>query len=270
MIVVEGVKMKGKHSSRNACANTPSARCRAIGRALLAIALLVGGSAAVNAADLILGNGDSFDLGAGTLELECGSLTLQRGAAFKAGNGFIHLSGDWNNLGSFDRGGSSVVFNDGCGQEATSRVSGETHFHNLAARTTFAHELQLESGRTQTVANALVLVGSENGLLKIRSSMPGSPAYLVLEQAGNQTISHVNVKDNHAPYPGQPLALGTPGFLNSVDGGNNLRWFLTDLEPIPTLSGLGMGILLLLVLLIYLRRASCSTRSRPQYSEKDL
>lgn len=221
---------------------------------LLAVTLLVAGPVTVSAADFQVDSGDTFDLGGGTLDLECGNFTLQNGSVFNAGSGNIHLSGNWNNQGYFDAGGGGVNFNDACGAGSVSGISGATYFNNLAASTVAAHELQLESGLTQSIANALVLTGAEAQLLKISSTIPGNAAYFHLEKEGSQTISYVDVQDNHATPTGQWLARNTPEFFNSVDSGGNRFWFLISLEPIPTLSGMGLVILLLLLAAVYLRR----------------
>jgi hypothetical protein len=249
--------MKADHFSGS---TNPGARrhlYRSIHKILLTVVLLVLGTGTVTAADFQLDSGDSFGLGAGTLDLGCGNFTLHSGAVFNAGSGNIQLSGNWSNQGSFSRGSSSVVFDDSCGAASTSHVTGVTHFHDLAATTTTAHELRLESGQTHTIASALELTGTQNELLKISSSAPGTPAYFVLEEGGSQTISYVDVQDNYASPPGQWLAPDTPEHFNSVDSGGNLRWFLTGMEPIepiPTLSGLGLVLLLLLLSAVYLQR----------------
>ncbi len=219
-------------------------------RFLIAVVLSIWGLGTAFSADFQVDSGDTCNLGGGTLNLECGNLTLQSGATLNAGSGDILLSGNWDNQGTFNRGSSSVVFNDSCGAATTSSVTGETYFHNLTANTAAAHELQLASGQTQSMANALVLTGAQNQLLKIRSSAPGAPAYFMLAQGGSQTIDYVDVQDNHAPYSGQWLAPNAPEYFNSVNSGGNFRWFRIGLahQSIPTLPGLGLVLLAMLML----------------------
>lgn len=248
--------MKAVHFFRSSRKGMCRNRYHNLRKILLTVSLLVVGPGIVTAADFQVDSGDTFNLGAGTLNLECGNFTLQNGAVFNADNGNIYLSGNWSNQGTFNSGSGSVTFNDGCGVSAVSKVSGETVFNNLTASTVEAHELQLESGLIQTITNALVLMGAEGQLLKISSSFPGNVAYFMLEKAGSQNISYVDVQDNHGKPTGQWLARNTPEFFNSVDSGGNRFWFLIGLEPIPTLSGMGLVILLLLMAAVYLRRTN--------------
>lgn len=253
--------MEAGYRSGNAHPFMQRAFCRILLKVFLTTALLVLGSGIASAADFQLGSGDSFNLGAGTLDLQCGNFALQSGAVFNAAGGQIRLSGDWDNQGVFNRGSSGVSFNDACGAGTVSVVSGETHFHDLNVTTSMAHELRLTSWLTQTIAGSLVLAGADGQLLRIRSSIPSSPAFFLLETAGSQLISWVDVQDNVASDTGQWLALGKPEHFNSVDSGRNSRWFLIGLEPIPALSKWGLVLLVLLFAAGYLRRTGRMLRS---------
>ncbi len=255
--------MKAGYCSSKTHPIKQSILCSVLQKTLLTVVLLVAGPSVATAADFQLDNGDSFNLGAGTLNLQCGNFNLQSGAAFNAAAGNIQLSGDWNNQGDFSRGTSTVVFNDDCGAASTSQITGSTHFYNLTAMTTAAHELRLESDQAQKIANALALTGAESGLLKIRSFVAGSTAYLILEEGGSQAISYVDVQDNHAITPGQWLARNTPAYFNSVDSGGNNRWFLPGMNPkaVPTLPALGLVMLLLLLPAVYFQQMDRLRRS---------
>ena len=87
----------------------------------------------------------------------------------------------------------------------------------------------LEAAATQTVLDALKLLGSAGNLLILRSSTPGQQAFLKLQPGGSQTIDYVDVADNGAT--GQTLAAGG----NSTDSGNTTNWsFGTSNTDTPT------------------------------------
>jgi len=87
------------------------------------------------------------------------------------------------------------------------------------------------------------LQGAPGNLLKVRSTVPGTPAKLNL--LGTQNIRYVDVADNHGT--GLTLAPGLPSASNSVNSGNVFNWF--DVLPIiPALSVAGLIVLSLLVI----------------------
>jgi len=224
---------------------------------LLTAGLLYVASGFAVAADFSLTSGNSFDLGGGTLDLDCANFTVHNTATFNAGSGHVLLSGNWSNQGVFNPGTSMVTFDDDCGPASTSVITGATNFHNFIANTTSGHGLTFGSGETQSVMNDLVLTGAAGQLLRIRSTTEGTQAFLELDGAGSQTISYVDVKDNNAPVPGQWLAPGPPFQFDSVDSGNNYRWFLNlpvqggpgAGREIPILSAPGLALLIVLIAL---------------------
>ena len=138
-------------------------------------------------------------------------------------------------------------------------IAGNTTFHNLTITTTSGRQINFTTGSTQGVNAGLTLNGVAGNRLNIRSTTAGSPGFLVLDDKGTQNIDHVDVRDNHAPLPGQYLAPGLPSQFNSVDGGGNFRWFLYPAPPvnsadIPTLSPLGMAALIALMMVTLWRR----------------
>jgi len=220
-------------------------------QSLLVIAVSAAGSTVIFAADFQINNGDTFNLGAATLNIGCGNFVIQNSGTFTADSGGILLSGDWSNQGDFNSGSSSVVFNDDCGANSISTITGETEFHNLSAATTLAHELHFEVDQHQSVANSLVLTGAAGQLLKVRSTVPGSPAFLDLDEGGSQTIAYVDVQDNHASSQSQHLAPGTPSSFDSMDSGGNWRWFRSGIAvSVPTLAASGLALLVLLLALM--------------------
>jgi len=216
------------------------------------LALLPGAALAAN---LTLTGGTTQTVPAGGLDLDCGNVLIQSGATLNGGTGTLALGGDWNNQGTFNRGTGTVAITDqDCAPGAVSTLSGTTYFHNLTGGTANGHALVFESGQQQSVANNLELRGASGNRLVIRSTTPGIEAFLHLDESGTQSIDWVDVQDNHAPITGQHLALGLPSAFNSVDGGNNFRWFLNipaggAVQGIPTLSQLGLLVLVMVLAL---------------------
>lgn len=214
-----------------------------------------GGQMALGDGVLDLGCGDLEVLGSGQLDLDNArvgnTLDVANAGTLNGDQGTLTLTGNWSNTGTFNPGTGTVEITDGCASSG-STLAGETTFYNLSATSSSGKPLVFTAGQTQQVQNALTLQGMVDNLLPIRSSSPGSPAYLQLDEAGSQSIAYVDVQDNHAPEPGQFLAPGAPAQFNSVDSGGNLRWFLNALipslpvepKPIPTTSGFGLLLLL--------------------------
>lgn len=207
----------------------------------------------VLAAGATIGPGSTISLGSGTMDLDCGdlvisgTLNLNTGAYTNVGNvvinsggvlngdsGSISLSGDWtNNGGTTNPGSSQVTFNTDCGND-TINVAGNSSFFNLTVQTTTGRQITFEAGSTTTVQGHLVMngTGDENNpanLLKIRSSSPGNPAFLVVD--GTYAITQVDVQDNHAILPGEWVDFGHPEDFDSIDGPGNFRWFRSGADP---------------------------------------
>lgn len=211
-----------------------------------------------------IGSGARLDLGSGRIDLGCTPFLVPAGGAANLGTGqlsagtdvgiaglvaagaaSVQVSGDWTNAGTFQAGTSVVALTDGCGR-GSSTVSGHTTFAGFTGGSTSGRALVLAAGSTQRVTGSLTLAGTTASRLVLRSSTPGSPAYLDLANAGTQSIAWVDVRDNHALDPGQWIAAGPPPAFGSVDRGGNRRWFLgngADAVDVPALSGPGMGVL---------------------------
>ena len=214
-------------------------------------ALLLAGSSP--AAELSVGVGSSLDLGTGSLDLGCADLgvagTLSAGTVgFVAARdvtidptGTLHgnsatleVAGDFDNAGTFDAGTSTVRLVDGCGL-LSAVVAGNSVFANVELATTNAKEVSFTAGSTQTVTGSLSLSGLIGALLKIRSTLGGSAAFL--DAQGTSSASYVDVEDNDATA-GNPIALGP----DSIKGANTPGWVLSTLVPsISLLGGLGLA-----------------------------
>lgn len=210
-------------------------------------------SPTVFATGMTIGAGGSSSMGAGTINLDCGDLVVEgtlnmddgtlnnvrnviigNGGVLNGHAGSINLSGDWtNNGGSTNPGSSQVTFNTNCSSD-TINISGNSRFWNFSLQTTSGRQVTFAAGSTTTVDGHLIMngAGDENNpanLLKIRSSSPGTPAYLLVN--GPYDISSVDVRDNHATQPGEWVNWGQPEEFDSIDGGGNFRWFRSGAMP---------------------------------------
>lgn len=245
-----------------------------------AIAVLTLLPAHLLAGGLTLDQGSSISLGSGHLQLGCndmsvhGALNLDTGVIDNIGNvvistdgvlngnrGKIEFGKDWSNEGSFTATESSVSLVDECSSGA-STIGNDNTFYNLSVVTSAGKNVFLDADKSQNVINDLVLTGTDGNLLVLRSTLSGVYAIFVLSELGGQLIDYVDVQDNWAMMPGQHLARGWPHEFNSLDSGNNMRWFFNFgfLEPVPSLSYPGSLLLIVFMLmgavLVYGRKFS--------------
>ena len=217
-------------------------------RSTLAAALVVLPSLA--AADLTVGAGATVNVGTGTLDLGCRSLsaagtfvagsgtldqaldvTIPVGGTLNGETGTLNIGGNWDNSGTFNAGSGTVNFVDDCSQTLAT-ISGDSTFSTLNLNTTLGKTYELESGTTQMVSESLSLIGdSTSNRLVIRATTNGSEASFNV--IGSQSTSFVDVQDNHAT--GNTLKAG-PGSVN--DGGNTDGWLFGAVVPALPLVGL--------------------------------
>jgi len=185
-----------------------------------------------------VGAGSTVDLGSNTLDLGCGTLivagtfdtgsgtveavevSIGSGGTLLGGTGTLDITGNWDNGngGSFTSGSSTVNLIEGCAV-TTAVVSGSTGFSNLHATTTAAKTIEFEASSTQTIAGALTLAGAAGNLLSLRSTSPGSEAFLNL--LGSAASDYVDVVDVHAAPT--PIALGPHSVAGSNTTGFGVR-----------------------------------------------
>ena len=222
-------------------------------RMKVALALLVLLPLSALAGNLTVGSGSSLDLGTGSLALGCADLdvlgTMSAGTVgFTEGrdvsitptgvmNGnaaTLQLSGDWDNLGSFVAGTSSVQITDGCGL-LSGVVNGDTSFNNLMLSSTSGKQVTFTAGSTQVVAGSFVVAGALGNQLKIRSNVPGTKAFVNVQ--GSSNASCVDVADNSAL-----LGINIPMDSCSIKGPNSPGWLLSPMIPLlPPLAALLLG-----------------------------
>jgi hypothetical protein len=214
---------------------------------LAALLLLPAGALAGN---LTVGSGSSLDLGTGSLALGCADLdvlgtlsagtlgftqgrdvTITPGGVMNGNSATLRLSGDWDNTGSFVAGTSSVQISDGCGL-LSSTVVGDTTFNNLELSSSSGKQVNISAGSTQSVAGSFLAAGASGNLLKIRSTVGGTQAFLNVQGSGSAT--DVDVADNSA-LPGNNI----PMSAGSIKGPNTPGWLLSPAIPLLTpLAGL--------------------------------
>jgi hypothetical protein len=216
-----------------------------------ALALALGASPA-RPAGLSVEGGATVSLGTGTLDLGCTDLAvagtfaggsglvaeardvaIQPGGTLDGGSATFRVAGDWTNSGSFVPGTSGVEFADGCGRTSAT-ISGNTGFFDFDMTTSEGKTYAFQAGSTQKVDGALTLEGAPGKRLQIRSTLDGTEA--VLETHGSQSVSLVDVKDNHAV--GNDILYGP----DSSSLGNTDGWVFLGI-PVPALSTLAMVLL---------------------------
>ena len=211
-------------------------------------------------AEVLVGLDASLSLGAGTLSLGCeslevsgsllggsgnvqsvGDLALEASGVVAGDSASFEIRGDWSNLGTFDPGSSDVRFTDGCGRSSSS-IHDATSFAALTVDSATGKTYSFAAGETQTVLGSLAIHGDESAPVRIESTSEGLRA--LIDLAGEQEISFVHVQDHEAI--GERIAPGRPAEFQSVDAGNNVRWFHHPLE-IPTTSVLGRWLLVAVI-----------------------
>ena len=228
--------------------------------AVLAVLLL---AAPALAGNLTVGSGASLDLSTGSLALGCADLdvlgtmnagtvgftqgrdvTITPSGVMNGNSGTLQLSGDWDNTGSFVPGTSSVQITDGCGL-LSGVVNGNSSFHNLELSSTSGKQVSFTAGSTQTIGAAFTVSGATGNLLKIRSTIGGTKAFVNVQ--GSASAAHVDVADNSA-IPG----INIPMSGDSVKGPNSPGWLLSPM--VPLLPPLAAALLLAALLLVAHRR----------------
>jgi hypothetical protein len=168
---------------------------------------------------LNLGQGDlaiagSFDAGSGGGALGLRNVSIEPGGFVSGGSTTIELCGAWTNGGTFFNGLGTVSFVDGCGSDTL--ISGNSSFLTLQITTGSGRTHRFAAGSTTTVTGLLGISGEAGLPLLIRSTVPGSEAFLNL--AGGQTVAFFDVQDNHTT--------GIAVILDAVSttSGNTVGW----------------------------------------------
>jgi hypothetical protein len=252
--MVEGnaIQRKGIHVLDN--------RCRwllallflsAAGPLCAAISVGSGGSISIGQGAIDLAGGDLqvngvFDVAAGRVD-DAGSVVIN--GEFSGGSGELTALGDWINNGTFDSGSGLVSLVDDSG--ATTRMIGDSVFHDLSLTSTAGGTFELESGTVQRIGHSLTILGADGAPVQIAASSPPQIAQMLLEPGGIQNIANVGVSNVHAT--GEPLA---PDQTNQGGTGNDRGWFGNGLQlvPVPTLSLPALASLILLLFAVALLR----------------
>ncbi len=227
---------------------------------LAALALVA--SAPALAGTFTVGSGSNLDFGTGSTALGCADLdvlgTLSAGTVgftegrdvsigpsgvMNGNSATLVLSGDWDNTGSFVAGTSTVRIVDGC-RLLSGVVNGNSSFNNFELATSSGKQVSFTAGSTQTVTGAFNVSGTLGNLLRIRSTLGGTAAFMNVQ--GTSSTDCVDVQDNKA-LPGNDIPLSS----NSIKGSNSWGWVISPAIPLlPPLAGL----LLLGALFVLARR----------------
>lgn len=131
-------------------------------------------------------------------------------------NNSITVSGDWNNLGTFNHGTQSVTFDDA---SRTSNISGSNTFNSLIC-TTNSKSLVFEAGETQTITNLTLTSTNNAAAIALSSSIPGTQ-WNINHGPGTLTTQRLLVSDSNASGSSGNLNVNTVGAGASYDGGGN-------------------------------------------------
>lgn len=227
--------------------------------AAIAVSAALALSAPAWAGTFTVGANSSVDLGTGSLALGCADLdvlgsftggtvgftqgrdvTITPSGVMNGNSATLELSGDWDNTGSFLAGTSTVRIVDGCGL-LSGVINGNSSFNNLTLSTTTGKQVSFTANTTQTILGLFDVSGALSNLLKIRSTINGTKAFVNVQ--GSSATNFVDVQDNSA-VPGNYIALsGT-----SIKGGNTPNWLTSVAIPLlpPLASLLVLGSLLAL------------------------
>lgn len=149
------------------------------------------------------------------------NLNIISGTLSSAGNN-ISVAGSWSNNGTFNANNDLVSLNGN-----NQSIAGNTIFYNLSKATSNGGVLTFQAGTTQTITNNLSLAGTTGNLLALESSSSG--VQWSLDPTGSFSLDYLSVTD------GNNLNTTLLNPSNSLDGGDNLNWFLpykpADLGP---------------------------------------
>src|SRR5258706_5076644 len=130
----------------------------------------------------------------GPMVLSTNDDVLLSNGSFDAGSALLQVGGNWTQAaGTFIPGTSTVTFQGP--SSSVSTLTGSTTFYSLQC-VTAGKTLYFAAGSTQTVAGSLILTGSAANPIQVRSSVPGTYAFLA--NSGTNTVTNVDVQDNNA------------------------------------------------------------------------
>ncbi|MCX6808566.1 MAG: hypothetical protein NTW50_02775 [Candidatus Berkelbacteria bacterium] len=134
-----------------------------------------------------------------------------------AGKNFS-VNGNWTyNGGVFNHNSGTVNLNGGGG--STQTVTGDTTFYNLTSMATAARNINFAANSTQTISGRWSVIGSPSQRITLGLKSGDSGVWKVSPTLWSGTMNWVSVSNS----TNQASANIDP--INSVDGGNNVKWF---------------------------------------------
>jgi hypothetical protein len=189
----------------------------------LALALAVSGA---SLAQVNVPTGGVVNVPAGSMNLACAGLNVQgtynvgtgqvqntgdvgiaATGTVNGGQGTLRVTGNWNNLGNFVAGTSTVLFTDGCAV-GPQTLSGNSVFYNLTLSSTNGQTFVLPAGSNITVLGVLTLQGASGNPIQLTSSS-GQTALITFGPAAQLVNTNANVNGN-VQFGNQAQALAIP------------------------------------------------------------
>jgi hypothetical protein len=162
--------------------------------------LIIPENASQNLADGSMNLGCSALDVAGTLNMDTGTISeisevnIAPTGIINGDQGTLNVSGDWNNLGTFNAGTGTVVFTDGCAL-GNIELTGTTVFNNLTLTSTTGRTFIIPAGENITVNGVLTLLGTDDEPITLISSS-GETAVIALGPSAQVIQNFANVDAN--------------------------------------------------------------------------
>jgi cysteine-rich repeat protein len=173
----------------------------------------------LSGSEIVVLNAGEKATGSGTYYMKStininGDLGIYAGTLdFGTGNS-LNVTGDFSIYGEL-RTNSGTVILDG----TTQTIRGSTAFNQISKTVTTSTTLTFETNTEQTVSGAITLQGGTNQRLKLRATVSGDQAFLIVEDAGATILNNLDIKDNNA-LTGALMSC-TSGCVDSL---NNINW----------------------------------------------
>ncbi len=131
-------------------------------------------------------------LNAGSAQInQTASMMIGATGQVLAGSATITIAGNWNNLGLFSAGSSTVVLGDGC-PGSSAQLTGSTTFFNLTVVSAKGKTFNFPPGAQITVLGTLTLQGVPGAPVHI-ATLPGQAATITLAPGATLVQSNAEI-----------------------------------------------------------------------------